>query len=215
MSSSLFLSLYSLSFVEPVIDPLAPFVPARALRFFTSAMCTVIGQILAPVKQLQANSRYFSGVAPTRITGPLPHFTIQMPVYKVLSDSPTLCEPIILRANLRLFVVPLFARRLQEGFESVLKPTIRSVQRAMQTYELQGGSASLLICDDGMQLLSPEELEIRKVSRVASRVTRAPADCISHDLCLTCRSTTTSTPSPTSPDLLTLPSSSGLVVSRR
>lgn len=104
------------------------------LQFFTSAVLTVIGQILAPVKQIQENSRYFSGQAPpVRITGSLPHFTIQMPVYK-------------------------------EGLESVLKPTIQSVQRAMKTYELQGGSTSLFICDDGMQLLSPEELEIRKVS---------------------------------------------------
>ncbi|KAL7413266.1 glycosyl transferase family group 2-domain-containing protein [Mrakia frigida] len=101
------------------------------LQFFTSAILTVAAQILAPVKQISENSRYFSGVAPKRITGPLPHFTVQMPVYK-------------------------------EGLESVLKPTIQSVQRAMKTYELQGGSTSLLICDDGMQLLDEEELAIRK-----------------------------------------------------
>lgn len=40
-------------------------------------------------------------------------------------------------------------------------PTVRSIKQAMSTYELQGGSANLLIHDDGIQLLSPEDRQAR------------------------------------------------------
>ena len=51
----------------------------------------------------------------------------------------------------------------KEGLESVLQPTINSLQTAIQTYELQGGSVNILVCDDGMQLLNDEDFAVRKV----------------------------------------------------
>ncbi len=40
-------------------------------------------QILGPVNQVTANTRAYSGKPPKRIiSGPFPHITIQMPVYK-------------------------------------------------------------------------------------------------------------------------------------
>lgn len=39
-------------------------------------------QTFGPVRQLQQNSRYYSGVAPKRTMGELYHVTVQMPVYK-------------------------------------------------------------------------------------------------------------------------------------
>lgn len=41
--------------------------------------------------------------------------------------------------------------------KDVLAPTIESVQHAIRTYELQGGTANLLICEDGLQLVSEDE----------------------------------------------------------
>lgn len=82
--------------------------------------------ILGPIGQLYSNSRYFSGVRPTRLTrshaGGLPHVTIQMPVYK-------------------------------EGLQAVIVPTIRSIKTAISTYEMQGGSANIFINDDGLQVI--------------------------------------------------------------
>ena len=75
---------------------------------------------------------YFSGRAPDRrITGDLPHITIQCPVYK-------------------------------ESLAGVIDPTVQSLKVAISTYELQGGTASIFMNDDGMQLLDPEMAELRQ-----------------------------------------------------
>ncbi|EST06923.1 hypothetical protein PSEUBRA_003722 [Kalmanozyma brasiliensis GHG001] len=101
------------------------------IMFFCDNVIGIVFQILGPIRQLHTNSQYFSGKAPTRITGALPHITIQMPVYK-------------------------------ESLEGVLMPTIESVKKAISTYELQGGTASIIISEDGMQLVSAEQQAIRQ-----------------------------------------------------
>ncbi|SJX61509.1 uncharacterized protein SRS1_12495 [Sporisorium reilianum f. sp. reilianum] len=100
------------------------------VMFFCDNVIGVVFQILGPIRQVHQNSRYYSGKAPERIAGQLPHITIQMPVYK-------------------------------ESFAGVLMPTIESVNRAISTYELQGGTASIIVSEDGMQLLSEQEQAIR------------------------------------------------------
>jgi hypothetical protein len=50
----------------------------------------------------------------------------------------------------------------KESLDGVIKPTIESLQAAIKTYELQGGSASIFVNDDGMQALKPDELKERK-----------------------------------------------------
>lgn len=62
----------------------------------------------------------------------------------------------------------------KEGLESVLQPTINSLQKAIQTYELQGGSVNILVCDDGMQLLNEEDFATRKVSGMLSKDRMVP-----------------------------------------
>jgi hypothetical protein len=42
----------------------------------------------------------------------------------------------------------------QESLEEVLIPTLESVQRATTVYERQGGIVNVIVCDDGLQLLS-------------------------------------------------------------
>lgn len=74
-------------------------------QFFCVIVIAVILQLLGPVKQMSSCNRYYSGVKPPRMKGPLPDFTILMPVYK-------------------------------EGLESVLMPTIRSLQEAIKTVSL-------------------------------------------------------------------------------
>jgi membrane glycosyltransferase len=53
--------------------------------FFFQALVGDAFQILGPVSQMAKNSKFYSGLPPKRLrrdAGPLPHVTIQMPVYK-------------------------------------------------------------------------------------------------------------------------------------
>jgi hypothetical protein len=50
----------------------------------------------------------------------------------------------------------------KESLEEVIVPTIESLKAAQAVYERQGGSVSILVCDDGLQLISPGEVEDRK-----------------------------------------------------
>jgi hypothetical protein len=43
---------------------------------------------------------------------------------------------------------------LQESLDSVIMPTIESLKKAMTTFERQGGTVNVIICDDGLQLVS-------------------------------------------------------------
>ncbi|KAJ4352796.1 hypothetical protein N0V95_003958 [Ascochyta clinopodiicola] len=63
-------------------------VPAQmwlGLFFFQSAI-NGLAQLFGPVGQMERNTKYYSGKAPRRLQrdtfGPLPHVTVQMPVYK-------------------------------------------------------------------------------------------------------------------------------------
>jgi cellulose synthase/poly-beta-1,6-N-acetylglucosamine synthase-like glycosyltransferase len=49
----------------------------------------------------------------------------------------------------------------KEGLSSVIAPTVKSIKQAMSTYELQGGSANMLINDDGLQIIDEEERQAR------------------------------------------------------
>ncbi|BGP57371.1 hypothetical protein JCM8202_005788 [Rhodotorula sphaerocarpa] len=108
-------------------------------QFFCVVVIAIILQLLGPVKQMHQNNRYYSGARPPRMKGPLPSFTILMPVYK-------------------------------EGLDTVLLPTIRSLQDAIKTYELQGGTVNILVCDDGMQLLGDKDYQIRKAFYEANAI---------------------------------------------
>jgi membrane glycosyltransferase len=52
--------------------------------FFFQALIGNIFQIFGPISQVQSNTKYYSGLPPKRLMGgaPLPHVTIQCPVYK-------------------------------------------------------------------------------------------------------------------------------------
>ncbi|OCF59087.1 hypothetical protein L486_03586 [Kwoniella mangroviensis CBS 10435] len=50
----------------------------------------------------------------------------------------------------------------KESLEEVIMPTVESLKVAITTYERQGGSVGILICDDGLQLLSKAEADKRR-----------------------------------------------------
>ncbi|KAJ3117283.1 hypothetical protein HDU96_007322 [Phlyctochytrium bullatum] len=101
-------------------------------QFVPQAAIACLFQIIGPIKQLEGNSLFYSGLPPKRLLrGNLPHITIQMPVYT-------------------------------ESLDGVLDPTIQSLQKAIATYESQGGSASIFVNEDGMQVIPEEQAELRR-----------------------------------------------------
>lgn len=59
------------------------FTPADCVKFFLQVVVGCTAQMIGPVKQITENSRFYSAKRPTRISDrPLPHVTIQSPVYK-------------------------------------------------------------------------------------------------------------------------------------
>jgi hypothetical protein len=49
----------------------------------------------------------------------------------------------------------------KESLEAVLAPSIQSIKKAMKTYSRQGGTSTIFINDDGLQLLPPAERSAR------------------------------------------------------
>lgn len=44
----------------------------------------------------------------------------------------------------------------------MIRPTVLSIKAAISSYEMQGGTASIFVNDDGMQLASPEAAQARR-----------------------------------------------------
>ncbi|KAI8958319.1 glycosyl transferase family group 2-domain-containing protein [Daldinia sp. FL1419] len=95
--------------------------------FFAQVLVGCMAQVFGPIRQLAVNSKYYSAIPPFRLR------------------TPTLPHITI--------QCPVY----KEGLEGVIEPTVDSLQRAIATYELQGGSANLFINDDGLQIIPEEE----------------------------------------------------------
>ncbi len=91
-----------------------------------------IAQLFGPTDQMNQNSKYYSGKAPCRL------------------------------ARDRLPHMTIQCPVYKEGLYSVIDPTIKSLKTAIATYEMQGGTANIFVNDDGMQLISPEDAQLRQ-----------------------------------------------------
>ncbi|OAA40281.1 hypothetical protein NOR_05842 [Metarhizium rileyi] len=113
--------------------------------FFFQVIFTNIFQIIGPIGGVSTNSRYFSA-----------H------------------KPCLRRAYADGFVPPKITIQMpvyKEGMESVIVPTVRSLQAAMSYYESHGGSANLFINDDGLRAgLTDEEIQARKDFYLDNRI---------------------------------------------
>ncbi|KAI1463737.1 glycosyl transferase family group 2-domain-containing protein [Daldinia caldariorum] len=101
--------------------------------FFAQVLVGCLAQMFGPVTQLSVNSKYYSALPPPRL------MTTTLPHVTIQC--------------------PVY----KEGLETVIQPTVLSIQRAMSTYELQGGTANMFINDDGLQLIAEEE----RLARIA------------------------------------------------
>jgi cellulose synthase/poly-beta-1,6-N-acetylglucosamine synthase-like glycosyltransferase len=113
-------------------------------QFFAMSVIGIFTQALGPVAQYHQNSKFYSAVKPAAnpaVDNHLPHITIQMPVYKEsLKET--------------MYVFPHYPSPCSSN-ASHSAPSCESIKKAMQTYARQGGTSTIMICDDGMQLLDP------------------------------------------------------------
>ena len=84
-----------------------------------------------PTQQLKSNSKFFSAMRSDRLK------TANLPHITIQC--------------------PVY----KEGLAAVIMPTVRSVKQAISTYEMQGGTANIMIHDDGLQGISDEERQAR------------------------------------------------------
>ena len=106
-------------------------LPTNITQFFSSVVISAVAQIIGPIQHLTKNSKYFSATPPPRLR------TAELPHITIQC--------------------PVY----KEGLESVIKPTVRSIKKAISTYELQGGTANIFVNDDGMQIISEEDRQAR------------------------------------------------------
>ncbi|KAK3685939.1 glycosyl transferase family group 2-domain-containing protein [Podospora appendiculata] len=111
-----------------------PFLLCVSLFFFQVIFSNLF-QMVGPIGGQHTNSRFYSCIKPS-----------------------------LRRAYIDGFSAPHITIQMpvyKEGMESVIIPTVRSLQAAISYYESHGGSASIFINDDGLRVLSEEEAQKR------------------------------------------------------
>ncbi|KIM25812.1 hypothetical protein M408DRAFT_204530 [Serendipita vermifera MAFF 305830] len=93
--------------------------------FFYNFVVILIAQSFGPVSQFHQNSKYYSAIKPA----PNPVVDDKLPHITIQ--------------------MPVYKESLTE----TIAPSCESLKKAMQTYARQGGTSTIMICDDGMQLL--------------------------------------------------------------
>jgi len=109
-----------------------PFLFCVAL-FFCLQIITNISYIAGPVAQFHENSKYYSALKPS-------------PNKDVDSNLPHIS-----------IELPVYKESLKE----TIAPSVYSLKKAMQTYARQGGTSSIFVHDDGLQLISESDREER------------------------------------------------------
>lgn len=99
--------------------------------FFAQVIVGCLAQCLGPIQQMKENSRFYSAKLPRRLAG-----------------------PVLPHVTIQM---PVY----KEGLAGVIMPTVKSLKKAISTYELQGGSANIFVNDDGLQLLGEEDRQAR------------------------------------------------------
>jgi hypothetical protein len=103
--------------------------------FVTIVVVGTLFQIVGPINDVKTtNSRYYSSRPPDKSC----HQNIEFPHITIQ--------------------MPVY----KEGLKGVIIPTINSLLPAIRHYESLGGTASIYICEDGMQTLPPAVAEMRQ-----------------------------------------------------
>lgn len=101
-------------------------------QYFCDHIILILAQLIFPVSQMHRNSLYYSG-APS--------------------------APLAKDHRLPHFTVHMPCYK--EGLQTVLAPSLKSVMDAVHAYRAQGGTANVVISEDGLRLLGKQEAEER------------------------------------------------------
>ncbi|KAF8191926.1 glycosyl transferase family group 2-domain-containing protein [Mycena galopus ATCC 62051] len=110
----------------------APYLFCVSL-FFALQVTGCVSFLVGPVSQYHQNSHYYSAIPPAAN----PEVDNNLPHVTV--------------------EMPVYT----ESLKAVIEPSIRSIEKAMQTYAQQGGTSSILVHDDGLQLLDAHKRALR------------------------------------------------------
>ncbi|CZR53718.1 uncharacterized protein PAC_03598 [Phialocephala subalpina] len=102
--------------------------------FFMVVIAGSLFQLFGPLTYVRGNSRFYSAKPPKRGRYP----------------------------NLELPHITIQMPVYKEGLKGVIMPTVESLLKAIKHYEAQGGSASIYVNEDGMQVVTPDLFEARK-----------------------------------------------------
>ncbi|PSS08906.1 hypothetical protein PHLCEN_2v3396 [Hermanssonia centrifuga] len=97
--------------------------------FFCLQMFGNLTMIIGPVAQYHQNSKYYSAVPPP------PNKAVDSNLPHVSIEMPV----------------------YKESLKETIAPSVYSLKKAMQTYARQGGTSSIFVHDDGLQLISEQE----------------------------------------------------------
>ncbi|TDL23464.1 hypothetical protein BD410DRAFT_857631 [Rickenella mellea] len=120
------------SFIRFSLLAASPFLFCVSL-FFSLQVITNLSFALGPVAQYHENSKYYSAIRPS------PNKEVDERLPHVTIQMPV----------------------YKESLEKTITPSVESLKKAMQTYARQGGTSSIFINDDGMQLLSQADRDAR------------------------------------------------------
>lgn len=122
---------YDANYIHLVLVITLPFLYLMA-AFPCSVVISGLFAILGPIAHYNRNSAFYSAEPPVR------------------ANSTAALLPITVQ-------MPVYKEELDE----VIAPTIESLKRAITTFERQGGSVNVIVCDDGLQLLPITERDRR------------------------------------------------------
>lgn len=123
------------SYTRLALVAACPFLMFAGLFFF-QVIFGDLWQMFGPINGLKTNSRTYSCTKPSL-----------RQAYSLGFEPPHIT-----------IQMPVY----KEGMDSVIIPTIRSLQAAISYYESRGGTASILINDDGMRAISDDEAKVRR-----------------------------------------------------
>lgn len=128
--------LFCVSLVSSVSQSVSnPFNLFVVSQFFAMSVIGIFTQSLGPVAQYHQNSKYYSAVKPAAN----PAVDNNLPHITIQ--------------------MPVYKESLRE----TIAPSCESIKKAMQTYARQGGTSTIMICDDGMQLIDSEQAAERRI----------------------------------------------------
>ncbi|KAK9778119.1 hypothetical protein AB5N19_01659 [Seiridium cardinale] len=135
-------ALGDVAYTKLALAATIPFFSWFAL-FFAVTVVYSIFEVLGPVSNARSNnSQFHSGQAPSRQRHP----NIEWPHVTIQ--------------------MPVY----KEGLKGVIIPTLNSVLAAIRHYENLGGTASIFVCEDGIQASKPEVAEMRKQFYAANSI---------------------------------------------